>query len=87
MGSEMCIRDRIQGDPITVFNEEPWPVLIDGQKVGFMNAVVYSPRLNKNISYVILDIEHARIGQEITISSPEKELTATTVEIPWLNRA
>jgi glycine cleavage system aminomethyltransferase T len=52
-----------------------------------LNAVVYSPRLNKNISYVILDIEHAKIGQEITISSPEKELTAITVEIPWLNRA
>ena len=76
----------IQGDPITIFNEEPWPVLIDGQKAGFMNAVVYSPRLNKNISYVILDIEHAKIGQEITISSPERELEAITVEIPWLTR-
>jgi glycine cleavage system aminomethyltransferase T len=77
----------IEGAPITVFNENPWPVLIDGQNVGFMNAIVYSPRLNKNISYVILDIEHAKIAQEITISSPEKELTAITVEIPWLNRA
>ena len=76
----------IQGDPITIFNEEPWPVLIDGKKAGFMNAVVYSPRLNKNISYVILDIEHAKIGQEITISSPERELEAITVEIPWLTR-
>jgi glycine cleavage system aminomethyltransferase T len=76
----------IQGDPITIFNEEPWPVLIDGQKAGFMNAVVYSPRLNKNISYVILDIEHAKIGQEITISSPERELEAITVKIPWLTR-
>ena len=76
----------IQGDPITVFNEESWPVLIDGQKVGSMNAVVYSPRLNKNICYVILDIEHAKTGQEISISSPEKEFIATTVDIPWLNR-
>ena len=77
----------IQGDPITVFNEEHWPVLIDGQKVGSMNAVAYSPRLNKNICYVILDIEHAKSGQEIMISSPEKELIATTVDIPWLKRA
>ena len=77
----------IQGDPITVFNEEPWPVLIDGKKVGSMKAVVYSPRLEKNISYVILDIEHAKAGQEITISSPEKEFIATTVNIPWLTRA
>ena len=77
----------IQGDPITVFNEEPWPVSINGQKVGFMNAVVYSPRLKKNICYVILDIEHAKNGQEIIISSPEKELIAITVDIPWLKRA
>ena len=76
----------IQGDPITVFNEESWPVLIDGQNVGSMNAVVYSPRLNKNICYVILDIEHAKTGQEISIFSPEKEFIATTVDIPWLNR-
>ena len=77
----------IQGDQITLFNEEPWPVLIDGQKVGLMNALVFSPRLNKNICYVILDIEHAQIGQEIMISSPEKELIAITVDIPWLKRA
>jgi len=51
-----------------------------------MNAAVYSPRLNKNICYVILDIEHAASGQEIIISSPEEELIAITVDIPWLNR-
>ena len=77
----------IQGDPMSVFNEEPWPVFIGGHKIGTMNAVVHSPRLNKNISYVILDIEHAFIGQEITISSPEKEFIAITVDIPWLKRA
>ena len=76
----------IQGDPITVFNEEHWPVLIDGKTVGSMNALVYSPRLDKNICYTILDIEHAKSGQEIIISSPEKELMATTVDLPWLMR-
>ena len=77
----------IQGDPITVFNEEHWPVLIDGKTVGSMNALVYSPRLDKNICYTILDIEHAKSGQEIIISSPEKELMATTVDLPWFERA
>jgi aminomethyltransferase len=76
----------IQGDPIIVFNEEHWPVLIDGQKVGSMNAMVYSPRLEKNICYTVLDIEHAKSGEEIIISSPEKELNAITVDLPWLER-
>ena len=76
----------IPGDPITVFNEESWPVLIDGKRVGSMNAVVYSPRLNKNICYVILEVEHAKQGQEVVIHSPDKELIATTVGLPWINR-
>jgi len=77
----------IQGDPITVFNEEHWPVLIDGKTVGSMNALVYSPRLDKNICYTILDIENAKSGQEIIISSPGKELMATTVDLPWFERS
>ena len=76
----------IRSDPIKVFNEEHWPVSIDGKTVGSMNALVYSPRLDKNICYMILDIEYAKSGQEIIISSPEKELMATTVDLPWLVR-
>ncbi len=77
----------IDGDPITIFNEEHWPVLIDGKTVGSMNALAYSPRLDKNICYTILDINYAKSGQVITIASPGKELTARTVDLPWLERA
>ena len=77
----------IQGDPITVFNEEHWPVFINGKTIGSMNALVYSPRLDKNICYTIIDIDNAKSGQEIIISSPKKDLIATTVDLPWVNRA
>jgi len=77
----------IHADPLTIFNSEHWPVFIDNKKVGSMNAMVYSPRLNKNICYTILDIEHAKSGQEITISAPDFELKAVTVDLPWLERA
>ena len=76
----------VSGEPITTFNEEHWPVLSDGKIVGSMNALVYSPRLDKNIGYTILDIEYAKSGKEITISSPEKELIATVVDLPWLKK-
>ncbi len=85
--SKKLIGAEIQGSPITVFNDEHWPVLIDGKTVGSMHALVYSPRLDKNICYVILDIEHAKSGQQLIISSPEKELIATTVDLPWFGRA
>ena len=77
----------IHGDPLTIFNAEHWPVFINNKNVGSMNAMVYSPRLNKNICYTILDIEHAKSGQEITISAPGSELKAVTVDLPWLERA
>ena len=77
----------IEGDPINDSNEDHLPVLIDGKVVGSMNAMVYSPRLDKNLSYVFLDIEHARVGQEIIISSPDKDLKAKLVNLPWLDRA
>ena len=77
----------IEADPIYESNEDHLPVLIDGKVVGSMNAMVYSPRLDKNLSYVFLDIEHARVGQEIIISSPDKDLKAKLVDLPWLDRA
>ena len=77
----------IHGNPLTIFNSEHWPVFIDNKKVGSMNAMAYSPRLNKNICYTILDIKHAKSGQEITISAPDCELKAVTVDLPWLGRA
>ena len=77
----------IEGDPINDSNEDHLPVLIDGKVVGSMNAMVYSPRIDKNLSYVFLDIEHARVGQEIIISSPDKDLKAKLVDLPWLDRA
>ena len=77
----------IHNERMTVFNSEPWPVLIDGKKVGSMNALVYSPRLDKNICYTILDIDHAQSGTNIVICAPDKELKATLVELPWFKRS
>ena len=76
----------IYGDAIESSNEHQFPVLIDGKVVGSMNAMAYSPRLDKNLSYVFLDIEHAQAGKEIIISSPEGDLKAKVVDLPWLQR-
>ena len=77
----------IEGDPINDSNEDHLPVLINGKVVGSMNAMVYSPRLDKNLSYIFLDTEYASVGQEIIISSPDKDLKAKLVNLPWLDRA
>jgi len=76
----------IYGDAIESSNEHQFPVLIDEKVVGSMNAMAYSPRLDKNLSYVFLDIEHAQAGKEIIISAPEGDLKAKVVDLPWLQR-
>ena len=77
----------IKGDPIESSNEDYLPVLIDEKRVGTMTAMVFSPRLKKNIAYVFLEIEHAKVGQEILISNFDQSLEAVVVELPWFDRA
>jgi len=77
----------INGDPIESSNEDYLPVLIDGKRVGTMTAMVFSPRLQKNIAYVFLEIEHAKVGQEILISNSDQYLEAVVVDLPWFDRA
>lgn len=77
----------IKGDPIESSNEDYLPVLIDGKRVGTMTAMVFSPRLQKNIAYIFLDIEHAKVGQEILISNSHQSLEAEVVDLPWFDRA
>ena len=77
----------IKGDPIESSNEDYLPVLIDGKRVGTMTAMVFSPRLQKNIAYVFLDSEHAKVGQEILISNSHQSLEAEVVDLPWFDRA
>ena len=77
----------IEGDPINYSNQEHLSVSVDGKNIGTMNSMTYSPRLDKNISYVFLEIKYAKVGQEIIISLPDEDLKARVVDIPWLKRA
>ena len=70
-----------------ISTDQHLPVLVNGKNIGSMNTMTYSPRLDKNIAYVFLDIKYAKVGQEIAISLPNKELKAKVVDIPWLKRA
>ena len=85
--SKKLMGAEIEGDPINYSNQEHLPVSVDGKNIGTMNSMTYSPRLDKNISYVFLEIKYAKVGQEIIISLPDEDLKARVVDIPWLKRA
>ena len=85
--SKKLMGAEIEGDPINYSNQEHLSVSVDGKNIGTMNSMTYSPRLDKNISYVFLEIKYAKVGQEIIISLPGEDLKARVVDIPWLKRA
>lgn len=74
----------IAGPKMEFFNEENLDVSIDGNIVGEMMSAVFSPRFKKNICYIILDVEHALPGKSVDIQTPEGELKAELVKLPWI---
>ncbi|HJM71066.1 MAG TPA: glycine cleavage T C-terminal barrel domain-containing protein [Gammaproteobacteria bacterium] len=74
----------IAGPKMEFFNEENLDVSIDGDIVGEMMSAVFSPRFKKNICYIILDVEHALPGKSVDIQTPEGELKAELVKLPWI---
>ena len=59
----------IEGEPVE-FNMTPWPVSWEGVRVGCVTSAIYSPRLEKNIGYAVLPIEHAELGTRLTVAIP-----------------
>jgi glycine cleavage system aminomethyltransferase T len=79
----------MQGNPIGAYTdgtmEDFWPVLRDGGQVGRVTSACYSPRLEKNIGYAMLPIEHADLGTKLTVEAPAGKTTATVVKKPFLD--
>ena len=64
---------------------ERWPVIKDA-RVGDVLVALHSPRLEKNIGYAMIAIEHSSIGTSVTVDSPVGELPATVVEMPFVTK-
>jgi aminomethyltransferase len=75
----------INGDPL-LFNMTKWPVRKDGKDIGRITSAVWSPRLNKNIGYVMVPSEHATLGTKLTVDVPQiGTREATVVQKPFVD--
>jgi len=74
----------IKGNPIKSPPEHFWPIAINNECVGDVSRCIFSPRLNKNIGFASINIEHAKPGTSITINSPQGDLEAEVCEFPWV---
>ena len=76
----------LECEKMTQFNEEHWPAFVDDIPVGHMTICAYSPRLKKNLAFVMAKIDLANAGQDIEIRSPRGSMNATLCELPFVKK-
>lgn len=74
----------LDGDPLGVPNEVPWPMLVGDTVVGSVTSCVHSPRLEKNIGLAMLSIQHTDVGARTHVASPHGDLGAVVVPMPFV---
>ena len=75
----------IEGEPLSLWLEDFWPVIHDGREVGRLVSASYSPRLEFNMGYVWLPIELAGLGASVEVLSPAGPSVATVTALPFLD--
>lgn len=75
----------IEGEPLDL-NLTRWNVSRNGAPVGVVTSAIYSPRLEKNIGYAMLPVEHAELGTQLAVVVPGSgERPATVVPKPFVD--
>jgi len=74
----------LDGAPIA-YNETSWGAKDGDKMVGKLTSCVYSPRLQKNIGYIMADIAYTRLGTTLTVATPIGQRAATVVPMPFFD--
>jgi glycine cleavage system aminomethyltransferase T len=74
----------IGGDRLGAYNDgsmpDFFPVLRNGTRIGKVTSACYSPRLDKNIGYAMIPIEHTEIGTKLAVQRPEQTVQAVVAD-------
>jgi glycine cleavage system aminomethyltransferase T len=62
-----------------------FPVSSRGERIGRVTSACYSPRLEKNIGYAMVPIEHAELGTELEVETPAEKTSAVVVRRPFID--
>ena len=75
----------IGGDAFEKNNEHRWPVFNDSEQAGVVTQAVYSPRLERNIGFALLDIAHADETDGLRVESAEGVRNITITSLPFVD--
>jgi aminomethyltransferase len=62
-----------------------FPVNLGGNRIGQVTSACWSPRLEKNIGFAMVPIEHAELGTEFEVERPEGTTSAVVVPKPFID--
>lgn len=66
-------------------NEHRWPVFSDNEKVGHVSSAVYSPRLERNIGFALLDAAHSGDSGGLRVETAEGVRNITITSLPFVD--
>jgi glycine cleavage system aminomethyltransferase T len=76
----------LEGEPLGTYIDsemiDVFPASVDGDVVGKVTSACYSPRLEKNIGFAMLPIEHTEPGTRLEVRTPKGTVGATVVPMP-----
>src|SRR2546428_732664 len=75
----------VAGESLGAWIPDYWDVHADGRKVGHVTSMTYSPRLEKNIGYALVGIDHAKIGTRLRVSTTKGVRSASVVKKPFVD--
>ena len=52
----------------------------DGEAIGKVTSACYSPRLEKNIGFAMVPIEHSELGTQLVVERPEETVEAVVAD-------
>ena len=73
----------IDCDPLKCPNTTFWSIKRDNKKIGKVTSAAYSPRLKKNISLAMIEINYSKIGNELEVVINEVNYKCKIVEKPF----
>lgn len=87
--SRLLVGVEIGGSRLGSFNDgtmiDTFPVYVEDRAVGQVTSACYSPRLDKNIGYAMVPIEHSALGTALEVAAPTGRAEATVVEKPFVD--
>lgn len=64
---------------------DAFPAFDGGERIGSVTSACHSPRLEKNIGFAMLPIEHAEMGTRLQVETPHGRMDAVTVPKPFID--